>query len=165
MDNLMTYESFLSNLFRKKKKVFVPDYDSSILGSLKPNDELKDEISDILIELNDESIEWRITSSSQDLDKSGRKVPHYKSSKNIKLLVIDILRKPDPHQNFHSDILVDSFHHLESYLKKEWGLSLYEIYVWYPFTENKMYSVLKSIDEFEEINQEVYEVAIKFRIN
>lgn len=162
MDNLMTYESFFSKLFKKKKKIFIPDYDSSILGDVKPNPELNNEISDILTELDDNSLDWRITASSEDLDKSGKKVPHYKSSKTISLLVIDILRKPDPYKFFHSNQLVDAFYHLESYLKKEWELSIFEIYVWYPYTERKMYSVVHSVEEFEKIDQQVYEVAIKF---
>lgn len=169
MDNLMRYESFFSRIFKKKKSIFVPDYDGSILGDVKLSKDFYVSVNDILTEISDK-IDCKISSTSVNLDRSGQVVPHHKSKKTINLLVIDMLGKGG--DDFHSTELFYIFHHLESYLKKECDLSIFEICVvkTYDNSTYEPYSrpvrdsvVVKSLEEYDRIDQQVYEVTIKFK--
>ena len=158
-----TYESFFSKWFKKKNQPFLPDTSSdehgerSSRGFTVPHPELESNINDILIELGDEYCKWNINKR--------------KTSSGKNKLVIDIIKdwsKYDLSQRsgydltFNSNDMVNMLYHLESYLSKEWNMELYEIMVVYPLSTRQMYEYYTSLEEFEKIDADLYEVAIEF---
>lgn len=166
LDKIHTYESFISKWFKKKKKPFLPDTSSDEYGERSrrgftiPHPELESYISDILIELGDVYCKWNIDQRKTSTGK-------YK-------LVIDIIKDWSQHDSsqrsgydlsFNSNDMVNILYHLESYLSKEWNMKLYEIMVVYPLNNRRMHEYYRTIEEFEMIDTDVYEVSIEFTIN
>jgi hypothetical protein len=168
MDKLSTYESFFSKWFKKKKTPFVPDEESNVIGAKKPEDSLQQEIDDILIDLTDDGFNWRVDTGLHYLDKDGKSTNyknHHKRISTLRILIIKLVGENRNKVDFSSNLLTEMFYHLESYLKKEWNMEIYEIMVIYPYREGKPYDTFKSLEEFDKLDNDLQEIAIDFKIN
>lgn len=159
MNNIQTYESFLSKLFKKKKRPFVPDTEHDGIGFVKPCDELQQALDDILIELRDEGFTLYI-----DRGSSHKKLrTKLGTIDDKKTLDIGIIKTRDFHGSsrkaeYHSSKLTDIFYHLQSYLESEWNMELEHIFVC--FTRDHYY--LADIEEYERLDSDIQEASIKF---
>lgn len=162
MDKLITYESFFSKLFKRKKKkqVFIDKGTDGpyAFGNYEVNPELRSYLDDVLSELLDEGFELRYEKG-------------FNSKKHHGYTTFDILILHLPNGyggeklDFHSSKLEDMIHHLNSYLSKDWNMSLEEILVVYSYETDKLHEYLHSVEEYDMVDDILQEIAIKFKVS